>query len=64
MDDKNNLEVICLHQLSKKTDYYIPQQGIGNCNICKSSEENKSCRMYYPIKLCRIYVSDNDKEKD
>jgi hypothetical protein len=63
MDDENNLEKICIHQLSKKTDYHIPVEGKGNCNICKPSEENKLCSMYYPIRLRRFYVVDNNETK-
>jgi hypothetical protein len=61
-DDNHNLDYICLHQMSKKTDYHIPIEGKGNCNICKPGDDNKKCIMYYPIRIRRFYVIDKNDD--
>lgn len=48
-------EKICLNQLIRPK-IYVPKEGIGNCVVCKTDEDNKNCKGYMEINLCIVEV--------
>jgi|WetSurMetagenome_2_1015567.scaffolds.fasta_scaffold229262_2 hypothetical protein len=56
------IKTVCLHQFIKSSFYskFITREGEGNCKICVPDENNKNCKMYYPI---RVEVSDIEEER-
>jgi hypothetical protein len=54
----------CLHQIFKPDNVTsIPVEGMGNCQICKTDDNNKNCKKFFPITELQEF-SVEKKEKD
>ena len=56
---KRKVMKICLYQFSKGNFH---EEGVGDCSVCVPDENNKKCKMYYPIDDWRIENWQKKKE--
>ena len=60
MGDDLEARVMCFHQWIKPTHYY-ESSGRGDCRVCQTSNDNKYCNGYIPVRVHRIIIKE---EKD
>lgn len=51
------MKKMCLHQWIRPAGPYVEVDGVGNCNVCTTNDENKNCRAY-----CEITIIISGKE--
>jgi hypothetical protein len=51
---------LCLRQWQRPSGPYVRIEGVGNCDVCVPHEDNKNCRLYYPINITVYEVEEKD----
>jgi hypothetical protein len=49
---------MCLQQWIRPTGPKIEVEGVGDCETCTLHEDNKHCRLYYPITISTYEVEE------
>jgi len=57
--EKQNSQIMCLHQLARPQRKSMYTNGHGDCTQCVTDDENKKCSCYYPTSISFFEVIDD-----
>lgn len=52
----------CLHRGEKSLPPYMRHPNVGDCSICEPDEKNINCGLYYPVRVYRFFVYDEEED--
>ena len=51
---------LCLRQWIRPLGTKVKVEGVGDCDTCVPHEDNKHCRLYYPITITTYEVEEKE----